>query len=54
MELIIFHKIYASINTIKLVLLITNLHSKDLERSKGDMGAKKKTLFDIFNRALTF
>jgi hypothetical protein len=29
------------ISTIKLILLITNLHSKGLERSIGDAGAKK-------------
>ncbi len=29
------------IKTIKLILLITKLHSKGLERSIGDMGAKK-------------
>jgi hypothetical protein len=44
-----FHKKDALIRTIKL---ITNLHSKGLERSIGDVGAKKKTLFDVFNRVL--
>jgi hypothetical protein len=32
----------ALIKTIKLILLITNLHSKGLEISIGDMGAKKR------------
>jgi hypothetical protein len=31
----------ALIRTIKLILLIKNLHSKGLERSIGDVGAKK-------------
>jgi len=31
----------ALINIIKLILLITKLHSKGLETSIGDMGAKK-------------
>jgi hypothetical protein len=31
----------ALIKTIKLILLIKKLHSKGLERSVGDMGAKK-------------
>jgi hypothetical protein len=38
--------------TIKLILLITNLHSKGLERSIRDVGAQKKTLFDVFNKVL--
>jgi hypothetical protein len=37
----------------KIILLITNLHSKGLERSMGDAGEKKRTLFDVFNRVLT-
>jgi hypothetical protein len=41
------------IRIIKLILLITNLHSKGLERNIRDMGAKNKTLFDIFNKVLT-
>jgi hypothetical protein len=40
------------IKIIKLILLITNLHSKGLERSIRDVGAKNKTLFDVFNRVL--
>jgi hypothetical protein len=40
------------IKTIKLILLITNLHSKGLERNIGDVGAKIKTLFDVFNKVL--
>jgi hypothetical protein len=31
----------ALIRTIKLILKITNLHSKGLERNTRDMGAKK-------------
>jgi hypothetical protein len=42
LDLEFFHKIYASIRTIKLILLITILHFKGLERNKGDMGAKKR------------
>jgi hypothetical protein len=42
----------ALIRKIKLILLITNLHSKGLERKTGDVGEKKKTLFDFFNRIL--
>jgi hypothetical protein len=41
------------IKTIKIISLITNLHSKGLERSMGDVGAKTKTIFDVFNRVLT-
>jgi len=44
----------ALIKTIKLILLIINLHSKGLERSIGDVGAKNRTLFDVFNRGLAF
>jgi hypothetical protein len=40
------------IRTIKLILLITKLHSKGLERSIRNVVAKKKTLFDVFNRFL--
>jgi hypothetical protein len=36
----------------KLILLIKNLLSKGLERSIRDIGAKKRTLFDVFNRVL--
>jgi hypothetical protein len=36
--------------TIKLILLIANLHSKGLERNIGDVGAKKKIVFDVFNK----
>jgi len=32
------------------MLLITNLHSKGLERSIGNAGAKKRTLFYVFNK----
>jgi len=38
--------------TIKLILLITNLHSKDLEKVKKTWVQKKKNLFDLFNRFL--
>jgi hypothetical protein len=31
---------------------MTNLHSKGLERSIKDFSAKKKTLFDVFNKVL--
>jgi hypothetical protein len=41
------------IKTIKIISVITNLHSKGLERSIGDVGAKNKTIFDVFNRVLT-
>jgi hypothetical protein len=41
------------IRTTKIILLIKNSHSKGLERSMGDAGAKKWTLFDVFNRVLT-
>jgi hypothetical protein len=37
----IFHKTIVLIKAIKLILLITNLHSKGLERNIGDVGAKK-------------
>jgi hypothetical protein len=47
-----FHKIYALIRIIKLILLITNLHFKGLERSMGDVVAKKKILCDVFNKVL--
>ncbi len=40
------------IKIIKLILLITNLHSKGLERNIRDVGAKYMTLFDVFNRTL--
>jgi hypothetical protein len=42
----------ALIRTIKLIFLITNLHSKGLEKNTGDFGAKNRTLFDVFNRVL--
>jgi hypothetical protein len=42
----------ALIRIIKLILLISNLHSKGLERSMGDVCEKTKTLFDVFNRIL--
>jgi hypothetical protein len=42
-----FSKKDALIRTIKLILLITNLHSKGLERSIRGIGAKNKTLFDV-------
>jgi hypothetical protein len=42
----------ALIRTTKLIWLITNLHSKGLERSKSDMGAINKNLFDVFIRVL--
>jgi hypothetical protein len=38
----------ALIKTIKLIWLITILHFEDLERSRRDMGAKNKKLFDVF------
>jgi hypothetical protein len=41
----------ALIRTIKLSLLITNLHSKGLERNIGDMGVKNMT-FNFFDRVL--
>jgi hypothetical protein len=37
----------ALIKTIQLIFLITNLHSKGLERSIGNMGVKNGTLFDV-------
>jgi hypothetical protein len=42
----------ALIKTIKLIFLITKLHSKGLERSIKDVRAKKKKIFDVFNRVL--
>jgi hypothetical protein len=39
-------------NEIKLLFLIIKLQSKGLERSMGDVGAKNKTIFDVFNRVL--
>jgi hypothetical protein len=41
-----------SIKIIKLILLIISLLSKGLERGTRDMGAKTKTLFDVFNKVL--
>jgi hypothetical protein len=40
----IFSKKNALIRIIKLILLIKNLHCKGLERSIGDVGAKKKDI----------
>jgi hypothetical protein len=42
----------ALIRTIKLSLLITNLHSQGLERSIGNMGVKNKTLLFFFDKVL--
>ncbi len=42
LEYWIFHKTNVLIRTIKLILFITNLHSKGLERNIGDLGAQKK------------
>jgi hypothetical protein len=48
------------IRIIKLILLITTLHSKGLERSIGDMSAKKRHYliffqgFDPPNESLSF
>jgi hypothetical protein len=42
----------ALIRTIKLSLLITNLHSQGLERSIGNMGVKNKTLLLFFDKVL--
>jgi hypothetical protein len=36
--------------TITLILLITKLHSKGLERNIGDMDAKNRKLFDFLIR----
>jgi hypothetical protein len=49
---IFFIKKVALINIIKLILLITKLHSEGLETSTRNMGAKNRTLFDVFNRVL--
>jgi hypothetical protein len=38
----IFHKINVLIRIMKLILLITNLQSRGLERNIGDVGAKNK------------
>ncbi len=38
------------IRIIKLILLITNLHSKGLERNIKDVGAKNGSLFYVFNK----
>jgi hypothetical protein len=43
---------YALVRTTKLILLIKNLPCKGLERSIGNMGAKKRTLFYVFNKVL--
>jgi hypothetical protein len=53
-NLVFFHKTNVLIKIIKLILLITNLHSKGLERNIRDVGAKCMTLFDVFNRVLAF
>jgi hypothetical protein len=45
-----FIKIDVLIRITKLVSLIKILHSKGLERRIGDVGAKKRTLFDVFNK----
>jgi hypothetical protein len=42
----------ALIRTIKSILLITNLHSKGLERGIKDVDAKKKTLLNVLNKVL--
>jgi hypothetical protein len=42
----------AFIRTITLILLITNLHSKGLERGIRDVGAKKDIILKNFNRVL--
>jgi hypothetical protein len=42
----------ALIRTIKSFSLITNLHSKYLERCIRDVGAKNMTLFNVFNKVL--
>jgi hypothetical protein len=44
----------ALIKTIQLNFLITNLHSKGLERSIGNMGVKNGTLFVVLNKVLAF
>jgi hypothetical protein len=49
---IFFIEKVALIRTIKLIFLITKLHSKGLERSTRDAGAKKNTFFDVFNKVL--
>jgi hypothetical protein len=38
----------------KLVLLITKLHFKDLERNVGEVGEKNRTIFYVFNKVLAF
>jgi hypothetical protein len=42
----------ALIKTIKLILIIINLHLKGLEKNTRDLGAKNRTLFDVFNKVL--
>jgi hypothetical protein len=42
----------ALIRTIKLILLITKLHSKALERSIGNVATINRKLFYVFNRFL--
>ncbi len=49
-SLIFFIKKVALIKIINLILIITKLHSKSLERNIRDMGAKQKTLFDVLIR----
>jgi hypothetical protein len=41
------------LRTTKIILLIKNLHSKGLERSMGDVGAKNWTLFNFLIRFAT-
>jgi len=48
----IFHKTNMLTKTTKLNLLIKNLHSKGLEISIRDVGERKRTLVDVFNRVL--
>ncbi len=51
---IFFIKKVVLIRIIKLILLITKLHFKDLERNIGEVGEKNRTIFDVFNKVLAF
>jgi hypothetical protein len=44
---IFFIKEVMLIRTMKLILLITKLYSKGLERNIKDVGVEKRTLFDF-------
>jgi hypothetical protein len=43
----------ALIRTIKLLFSNKKLYAQGLKRNIGDVSAKRRTLFDVFNRVLT-